>query len=77
MTQFTFPMRPNGQKRPNPRDPATPEKIKKIDNNYIFVAFYIGSPRISDAEVVAAATATDMAATVSPPAAALALAYTR
>ena len=31
MTQLTFPMRPNGQKRPIRRDLATPEKIKRID----------------------------------------------
>ena len=31
MTQLTFPMRPNGQERPIRRDPATPEKIKEIN----------------------------------------------
>ena len=42
MTQLTFPMRPNGQERPIRRDPAIPEKIKKIDEKLHFCAFYIG-----------------------------------
>ena len=41
MTQLTFAMRPNGQKRPIRRDPATLEKIEKIDEKLTFWAFYI------------------------------------
>ena len=40
MTQLTFPMRPNGQERPICRDPATLEKIEKIDENLPFYAFW-------------------------------------
>ena len=44
ITQSTFPMRPNGQTRPIPRDPATLGKIKKIYGLLSFFVVYIKIP---------------------------------